>query len=116
MWIIVFIIPVLFVWCPIVFSFDPKLTLKQKVCYFFILPVIELIISIFAFIQARSIDINLLQHWQLYLIYFLFSLGMASTLMVTLLEELYRTIKLILRVLTLIVLGFILTWLFFGVI
>lgn len=113
MWIFTFIIPILFVWGLIVFSFDSKLTLIQKIIYFLILPISEVAVSITALIQARSIAINLIEAWQLYLLYFLFSFSMANTLMITLLSELDKKVKLAIRLITLIILGLIISWSFF---
>lgn len=114
-WILVFIVPVVLVWYPIYCVFDPKLTINQKIFCFLLLPAFELTVSPFAILSARSMEINLMEQWQLYLWYFLFSLGMASTLMVTLLEELESNVKLVLRLTTLSVLGFILTWGFLAI-
>lgn len=108
--ILTLFIPVILVWYPISTSFDSNLTLEQKIGCFLMLPIIEVLVSVLAILQAKSIEINLLDNWQLYLIYFLFSLGMASTLMVSLLEELQPTVKLALRISTLAVFSFIFTW------
>ena len=108
--ILTLFIPVILVWYPISSSFDSKLTLEQKVGCFLMLPIIEVLISVLAILQARSMEINLLANWQLYLVYFLFSLGLSSTLMVSLLEELQPTVKLVLRISTLAVFGFTFIW------
>ncbi|MEM8722473.1 MAG: hypothetical protein AAGE84_24805 [Cyanobacteria bacterium P01_G01_bin.39] len=108
--ILTLFIPVILVWYPISSSFDSKLNLSQKIACFLILPIVEVLISVPAILQARSMEINLLANWQLYLIYFISSLGLSSTLMVTLLEELQPTVKRVLRISTLVVFSFIFTW------
>ena len=110
--ILVFLIPVLLVLCPIYFSFEPKLTSSQKVCYFLMLPIVEIVISAIAILLANSMDVSIIDHWQLYLLYFLFSLGMATTLIVVLVEVPERTVKLSIRLGTLALFGFILTCVF----
>lgn len=110
-----FLIPAILVLGAILFSLDPKLTLSQKISYFLILPILEIIIAIIATLQAKSMGINIIDAWQLYLLYFLFSFGIASTLMVTLLEELDYTVKLGIRIATLAVFGFIITWVYFSI-
>ncbi|GAB4536080.1 MAG: hypothetical protein Tsb0014_23540 [Pleurocapsa sp.] len=113
--LLVFLIPVILVLCSICFSFDPKLISIQKVSYFLMLPIVEVIVSAIAIASAKSIGVNILDVWQLYLMYFLFSLAIAATLIVVLIEELNRTIKLSLRLITLIFFGFVLTQTFFSI-
>ena len=113
--ILIYTIPVILVWGSICFSFNLELTLKQKACCFIILPVVEAVVSIIAIIEARSIEVNLIDNWQIYLLYFLFGFGLISTLVVTLLEELNSTAKLSIRITALTMFGFIFAWMFLGI-
>ena len=74
------------------------------------LPIVELAVLPIAVIHTRTMEINILNYWQTYLAYFIFTWAMIGTLVVTLVKEIERKIKIAIRIIILMVLGFILTW------
>ena len=106
----VFGLPVILVLGAICFSFDSRLTAYQKIFYFLLLPMVEIIVSVIAVVQAKSTSIDLIDNWSLYLLYFSTSLGIIGTLVVTLVSELNSVVMLAIRFTTLTVFGSILAW------
>ena len=107
-------IPIILVLSSVCFDSDLKSTTYQKIGYFLILPVIEITVVAVAIKPAQSIGVNLIEAWQGYLFYFSISLGIIGTMIISLVEELNCTVKLIIRVTILAVFSYIITRLLLG--
>lgn len=112
LYLLLFGLPVILVLGAICFTLDSKLTISQKIFYFLLLPIIEIIMAIFAVTQAKTMNVDLMDSWFLYLLYFLNTLAIIGTLIVSLVSELNSAVKLGVRFASLAVFSLILTWSF----
>lgn len=115
MLLLAFGIPVILVIGAIFFSFDSRIALYEKIFCFLLLPIVEIIISFIALLQAKPTNMYFEESGSLYLRYFLISSGIIGTLIVSLVSELSSAVKLAIRFTSLAVFGSILTWSFLNI-
>ena len=86
---------------PVGLTFKQDINNVWKIASFIVLPIIEIFLSQEAIRKATYFKIDASDFWQLYLLIFSIIFGLSFTLIIALLPEINRTIRLIIKFLAL---------------
>lgn len=107
---LILLIPAIGLLLPFFVSINQKINSKVKVICFLLLPTSEILLSILTIVNSNNIDIQ--EHLKLYIFIFLILFGFNFTLILALVKKINHKFHFIIKSITLLFLGFAITFSF----